>query len=201
MTENVHPELDALLNASAPPTTTHGPERLAALEAMARDARPTRRLARRPLAIGAGALALVLAGGAAAAAAFDWPVPWAMDAAADYAYAVPGGGHCSGIMGNVEGPPDAVAAANAFLGRPDLLQIIDVDGAIGVIRGTEVDPGSGTEGRSADGEYQLAFQMAVQDALRHALAAEGYDLNVLSMEVVVSCSGPDAPNPVDAARG
>src|SRR5664279_1042521 len=100
-------DLDTLLNESAPPASPHGPERIAALEAMARDARPTRRRARRSLAIGASAFALVLAGGAAAATAFEWPVPWAVTT---YSFTLPSGAKCETALGNLQGPPDAVAA-------------------------------------------------------------------------------------------
>lgn len=67
-------------------------------------------------------------------AAFDWHVPWANDAAAKYIYTLPSGAECTGIVGNVTGPPDAVAAANAFLGRDDLIKTIDIDAALALER-------------------------------------------------------------------
>lgn len=202
-------DLDTLLSESAPTTSQDGPVRAAALEAMARDARPSRRNVRRPLAIGAGAFALVLAGGMAAGAAFDWHVPWANEAPLNYAYTLPSGAQCSGIMGNVKGPPDAVAAANAFLGRPDLLQVIDINAAIASLRegpdtyargdGSQVDAGPGTPYWTPDYEYELAFGQAVQAALWDALASDGYSLSDMSMEGVGMCPGAQVPASMDTA--
>lgn len=133
MTDHKTRDLDTLLSECAPAISEHGPLRGAALEAMARDARPTPRRVRRPLAIGAGAFALLLAGGAAAGAAYDWHVPW-QDDAAPFAFALPSGAECNGILGNVQGPADEVAATNAFLGRSNLLDVVDIDAGIAWLR-------------------------------------------------------------------
>lgn len=194
-------ELKALLKDSAPPTSPRGPERTAALEAMARDARPTRRRVRRPLAIGAGAFALLLAGTAAAATAFDWPVPWAV---ATYSFTLPSGATCETALGKIEGPPDAVAAAKEFLTRKDFADLIDVDAALADLEtgpntrtledGTVVNAGPGTEyWMGSDTEYQIAYTHAVGDALTDYLAAQGYQDSELQMDGVFNC--PDAKGP------
>ncbi len=205
MTDHEPRDLDALLSTSAPPTSPDGPERVAALEAMARDARPTRRRVRRPLAIGAGALALVLAGGAAAAAAFDWPVPWAVTT---YSFTLPSGATCETAVGNLQGPPDAVAAAEEFLTREDLLDVIDLDAALADIEagprihvladGTEVDAGPGTEyWMGADLAYLLAYARAVGDALGDYLVAQGYDDSGVGLEGVLNCPDRELPDWMD----
>jgi hypothetical protein len=207
MTEGDSPELDALLNASAPATSQHGPERTAALEAMARDSRPTRRRTRRPLAIGAGAFALVLAGGVAAGAAYDWHVPW-QDDAAPFAFTLPSGAECTGIMGNVQGQADAVAATKALLGRSNLVDVIDIDAGIAWLRahpmtdrladGSEEVVVPGSPHWTADFEYQLGFQIAYQDAIRSNLAAQGYSMNSLEgLEAVITCPNAELPDMTD----
>ncbi|WP_291383142.1 hypothetical protein [Demequina sp.] len=213
MTDHEPRELDALLSASSPATSEHGPVRTAALETMARDARPSRgRRVRRPVLVGAGALALVFAGGMGASAAFDWHLPWQNDAAGSYVYTLPSGAECSGILGNVQGPANIVAATNAFMARSDLLDVIDVDAAIAFLRanpmthvlpdGSEVAVVPGSPYWTADYEYELAFQKAFQDGLRADLAAEGYDLNSLtSFEEGFTCPGADNPDWMDQAGG
>ena len=202
MIDNELPELDALLNESAPPASPHGPERIAALEVMARDARPTRRRARRPLAIGAAALVLALAGGAAAATAFDWPVPWAV---ASYAYTLPSGARCEISVITMDGPPEQVAAAKAFLARKDLLDVIDVDAALASLEaepnthlladGTEVDAGPGTKyWFGADVAYQLAFDQAVSDALAADLAARGFGDSAMESRATLNCPDIQLPD-------
>jgi len=197
-----HRDLDTLLSESSLATSDHGPVRTAALEAMARDARPNRgRRVRRPLLAGAGALALVFAGGMAASAAFDWHVPWANDAAGSYVYSMPSGAKCSGILGNVKGPADAVAATKAFMARPDLLDVIDVDGAIAFLRAhPEIAGDPGSPNWTADYEYDLAFQQAFQEGLRANLASQGLDVNSLtSYEGVFTCPGAIYPDQMGTA--
>jgi len=67
-------------------------------------------------------------GGATAAAAFDWHSPWADDAAAEVTYTLPSGAVCTGIIGNFKGEDEAVAAAEAFMGQPTLIETLDIDG-------------------------------------------------------------------------
>jgi hypothetical protein len=202
-------DLDSLLNASAPPTSPHGPELVAALEAMARDARPTRRRVRRPLAIGAGSLALVLAGGAAAAAAWLWPVP---GAAANYTYALPSGAQCRTAVLVVDGRPDAVAAAKEFLNRKDLSDVIDVDAALADVQagptkrtlddGTVVDAGPGTDyWVGADTEYQFAYNNAVWHALSDYLVAHGYENSGMTERAAMDCPGIEIPDWMKTAGG
>ena len=197
-------DLDTLLSASSPATSPDGPVREAALEAIARDSRPSRgRRVRRPLLAGAGALALVLAGGMAASAAFDWHVWWADEAAAEVTYTLPSGAVCTGIVGNVTGPPDAVAAANELLVRDDLFSIIDIDAAIADLRatptmhtlpdGTIVDGGPGTEYSTADYEYEHAVDLAVSAALWDTLGEQGFALQGVSYEGVLNCPDADLP--------
>jgi hypothetical protein len=201
MTDYEPRDLDTLLNASAPATSPHGPERLAALEAMARDARSTSRRVRRPLAIGAGALALVLAGGAAAAEALNWPVPWAVG---NYSYTLPSGAQCHDALVSMDASPEMVAAAEAFLARDDLLDVIDMDAALADARtGPHMrvlddrtmvdDAGPGTEYWSADQEYQTAFIQALFGAMMDDLAAQGYEDSGVTMELTLNC--PDAVLP------
>ncbi len=208
MTDPKSRDLDTLLSESAPPASEHGPRRKAALEAMARDARPSRgRRVRRPLWVGAGALALVLVGGVAASAAFDWHSWWAHDAAADYTYTLPSGAVCTEISGNVRGPADAVAAANEFLGRSDLLDVIDVDTAITHLRstpslhelpdGTRVEAGPGTEYWTADLEYEHALDLAVSTALTDTLRAQGFALDGMSYQGELNCPDADLPDWMD----
>jgi hypothetical protein len=152
---------------------------------------------------GAGALALVFAGTAGASAAFDWHAPWADEAAAAVTYTLPSGAVCTGIVGNVTGPPDAVAAANEFLGRDDLLDVIDIDAAITYLRSTPdahrlsngqvVDAGPGTEYWTADFEYEHALDMAVSTALWDALRAQGFTPEGMSYEGVLNCPDADLP--------
>ncbi len=205
-------DLDTLLSESAPATSEHGPVRTAALEAMARDARPSRgRRVRRPLWVGAGAIALVLAGGMAASAAFDWHSWWAHDAAAEYTYTLPSGAECSEISGNVRGPADAVAAANEFLGRSDLLDVIDVEAAVANVRSDEhtyqrndgevVDAGPGTEYWTADFEYEHALDLAVSTALWDTLRAQGFAPEGMSYQGELNCPDADLPDWMDQAGG
>ncbi|NYI42229.1 hypothetical protein [Demequina lutea] len=207
MTDHKTRDLDTLLSECAPAISEHGPLRGAALEAMARDARPTPRRVRRPLAIGAGAFALLLAGGAAAGAAYDWHVPW-QDDAAPFAFALPSGAECNGILGNVQGPADEVAATNAFLGRSNLLDVVDIDAGIAWLRahpmpfqladGSEEIMVPGSPHWTADFEYELGFQMAYQDAIRSNLAAQGYDMNSLEgWEAVLTCPNAELPDMTD----
>ena len=212
MTHRETRDLDKLLNESAPPTSEHGQVRTAALESLARDARPSRsRRLRQPLVAGAGALALVLAGGMAASAAFDWHSWWAHDAAAEYTYTLPSGAECSEISGNVRGPADAVAAANEFLDRDDLIDVIDVDTAIAHLRstpsshelpdGTRIEAGPGTEYWTADWEYEQALGLAVSTALWDTLKAQGFTLDGMSYQSELKCPDADLPDWMDQAGG
>lgn len=207
-----HPEtrdLDTLLSESAPHTSEHEPRRTAALEAMARETSPRlSRRGRRGLrvvvvsAIGAATLGL---GSVAAADALGWDAPWADDAAGEYTYTLPSGAQCSAIVGNVRGPDDAVAEANAFLERDDLLDRIDIDAAIAFLRawpttydrddGTTVDAGPGTEYWTSDFEYEQAMTRAVSEALWQHLADEGYkgDFPAMSADFELNCPDADLP--------
>lgn len=131
--------LDELLDRSAPYAPVTESESLTtAYEAMARDARVRARMSRRRahLAIGAG-LAVVLAGGATAAAAaglFSWSV-WATNPDITYSFTLPSGRQCeerilvkeSTTAGDgLETPSPGGAALKHWAESADFHALIDV---------------------------------------------------------------------------
>jgi hypothetical protein len=199
-------DLDTLLSESSRATSTHGPERTAALEAMVREAptglnrRGRRRL--RAAVVSAVGIAALGFGGTAAADSLGWNLPWT-GGVAQATYTLPSGALCTVSVLNFEGQPDAVAAAEAFVSREDLLDVIDVGAAITEQRkgpntytladGTKVDAGPGTAYSTADLEYEMAFNSAVNTAMTHALTAEGYDLSGMTSRGTLNCPDADLP--------
>lgn len=204
MTDHDPLDLDTLLSESAPLTSQDGPVRAAALEAMARDARPSRgRRVRRPLLAGAGALALVFAGGMAASAAFDWHVPWANDAVAEVTYTLPSGELCPAIIGNLKGSPRAVEAAEELLGDPGFIATIDLDAAFAKYKqaaaegetyfeGELVDGGPGTQYWDEDREWVESSGAAIVSAVEMHLDELGLAGELESFDSEYLCGDDQA---------
>ncbi|WP_062135840.1 hypothetical protein [Demequina aestuarii] len=198
MTDSRDHELDAKLNASVPVTTHRTRERDDALRAMVAATRPKRRLRPRMGVAIAGGIALVGAGGVAAADALGWTSWWADDAVNEVTYTLPSGAVCEGILGNFRGTSEEVEAAEEFMAQPDLFDSVDVETHYADARaanyvatlddGTEVDAGPGTPYWSADDRYADAVGLATSVALHDHLRDLGV-LERLSYEAESRCPG------------
>lgn len=120
--------LDEQLARSTPTTSAHTLERDHAVRDLITKTRP-RSVGRRRRALGVAVSVAALVGlGGAAVADSNWNSWWAPAAVHEYEYTVPSGGTCTGIIGNVDGLDSAaVAAAEDFLAREDLLELVDLE--------------------------------------------------------------------------
>lgn len=213
MTDNLRGDspLDQQLDTSAPSTSADTVERVAALQALARETGPQPRSRRRRSVVIssiAGLLALGI-GGAAAASAFNWHSPWADDAVAEITYALPSGAVCTGIIGNFKGDPDTVAAAEEFMSQPNLLEAIDADAEFekkkasadnygyyeGVDNGeTLLYMGPGSPYWSDDQAYERAVLHAASNAITAQLDAKGVTEDGLEWESEQTCPGAVEPS-------
>jgi hypothetical protein len=206
--------LDDLLDRSRPRTTVmteavvDGLERLwTAAETESLGARRTRRRWTRPVV--AGLLALVMAGGAATAAATStglW-TPWAETPDAAHIYTLPSGAECEARIGNVQGTDsEVVLAVETFYATTDIDALLTderIDATIAQLRteeslvmnadGSSEPGGFGTEHYSADHEYDAAVSRILSEAVTAELdrrGMAGVDAN-LSWEGETHCPGAD----------
>jgi hypothetical protein len=184
--------LEALLSESAPRDERElSGGRIEAMIARSRtDARAAGRLGwlRNPRVAIAGAAAIVLFGGAGAAAAAtydDW-APWAQDPDLAYTYTLPSGAECEQRLGEVySGDPELTAAVRDIMRNGDVVARADIDKWIGEIRagkntrvlddGTEVPAGYGTAYYSADQEYDSAMSQAISEVIGDDLRDRGFN--------------------------
>jgi hypothetical protein len=206
--------LDDLLDRSRPRTTVMTDEvvdelaRLrVATEAEVRRAQRRQRRWARPVV--AGLLTLVLAGGAATAAATStglW-MPWAESPDAVHTYTLPSGAECEARIGNVQGSdPEVVLAVETFYATTDIDALLTdekVDATIAQLRteeslvmnadGSSEPGGFGTQHYSADHEYDSAVSRILSEAVTAELDRRGMtgaDPN-LSWEGETHCPGAD----------
>ncbi|WP_148076640.1 hypothetical protein [Cellulomonas sp. PhB150] len=193
---NVETELDSMLIAVGPRTSSPSPARAAALAELIRTTRhESQRPAhgRRRASAVALAGALVVLGGAAAAAATDvWHAPWMARPAVEVQYTVASTGErCALTFGDLEGEPDAVAAAKTYLGGIDVLSNADVDGALAAIRGDGAFSDSvSSAGRLGSEEYSVAVSYAIAELLDAEMLHEGFGAHAVSAgSYTSSCAG------------
>jgi hypothetical protein len=189
------PALDALLDASSPPTPQGDamtPAEARALVASALDqaaAAPRRRPGRRRALVVGAAAVMGLAGIGAAAAAvtqIDWS-GWASDPDVAYTFTLPSGATCEARIGGTIGASnESVDQARAFFREHDVLAMVDVDAEIARMRaeedraviiddaGTQVDASYGTAYYpSPDEEYQWAVSKVVGELFADELEWQG----------------------------
>ncbi len=192
--------LDALLDGSAPQVSAVTRERSTAMGALLDEVRPVRpRRSWRTWAAFGGAALLLGAGGVATAESRPWESWWADDAVTELSYTLPSGAVCTGILGNVYGPEESVEAAEEFLARPDLLEILEpaieaqVGDLVDAVRtaeladGQTVDAGPGTPYWSDDVAYHDAVWDAAVDAMYAQLEEDGYEIDGLSISGEERC--------------
>ncbi len=194
------------LDASAPLTAEFTHERESALEALVTATKPASRRRRRARtgAVVAGSALLVGLGGVAVAEEVGWTSWWADDAAAEVTYTLPSGLECTEIVGNFKGDPEAVALAEEFMARPDLMESIDPSARYQEAReanrvahladGSTEPAGPGTIYWSDDAEYRYALDVAVTEAMYAYMEEHGGDLDGLTSEGEISCPGLVVPD-------
>ncbi|GAA1661566.1 hypothetical protein [Microbacterium lacus] len=188
--------LDGLLDDARPATTLVTgaiEDELARMSVVARtDQRPARARWRFTRVAAIGVAAVVLAGGAGAAAASTWGlVPWWQQESPDsFSVTLPSGVNCEfQVIGNLQGPTTAISEETAvYLRSVDIAAIVDVDAeiqkqrtappSVARVNGKDVQVGYGTEGSpSADVEYYLAVPAAVTTAVAEQLQRQGLDVD------------------------
>lgn len=196
-------QLDALLDASAPPRATiEASDARAMAIAAEREVRRPRRT-RRTVAL-TGALALLLIGGAGVATATsDWRWGEGLESPdRSYTYTAPTWGECEIRFSGIE-------ADNIFI-RADVNRIIDdwfatadveaaaapfVGGYVAVLEDSSAqDPDAQTDPRIADLNAWTAHEQALGDALYSELKEHGYepgDLAGSSSHSQLHCDGED----------
>jgi len=197
--------LDDLLASSAPRTSTLTPELEHELVAMSVDAeyeaRPAGRLRRMPRAAVVGIAAVLVLGGAGAAAAAtlsDW-APWATTPDASFTFTLPSGAVCEQRYGNVKGTDEVTQAIREYMKQVDVLQLADIDAELQRARadenvqvnadGSQEPGGYGTPYYNADSEYLQAVMQATSKVITTELDRQGIDYEGSSWEGEAHCPG------------
>lgn len=184
--------LDDLLDQSAPPTTTITnavTDEVLRLHVLTREAAEhTDRRRRWSKPTIAGAIALLLVGGASTAVATGWrPPAWENPADSTYTYTLPSGASCETYVGNVGGSdPESVQVIRDFYRDVDYEAVLTkeaISAQIQKIRldentfvdddGIEHPAGYGTEYYNADEEYASAVTSILNDGASAKLESEG----------------------------
>ncbi|GAA1683194.1 hypothetical protein [Microbacterium lacus] len=205
-----HDPLDGLLDDAGPVTTVVSDaieDELARMSVAARtDHRPARAGRGFTRAAAIGVAAVVLLGGAGAAAASTWGlVPWWQQNSPDsFSVTLPSGVNCEfQVIGNLQGPTPAISEETAaYLRSVDIATILDVDAeiqkqrmappSVARVDGKDIQVGYGTENYpSPDVEYYLAVPAAVTTAVAAELQRNGYGVGPedFSWQSEASCPG------------
>lgn len=178
-------QLDRLIDQSVPETAPVDDDVQASLAAMARAARTAarRRLPRRSRRVATGiAVAVLVSGGAGTAAALAPPgwVPWTDHSDRSVSFHLPSGATCEFVLSRVtSNDPALTKAAEQFLARADLMDLVDVDGALRANRGSADDTRNqhGQKvSRNKDSEFHLAVTSAVFKAVNDEMERQGWDV-------------------------
>jgi hypothetical protein len=182
--DELDPELDRALRASAPDVTLTGRADEALIRSMVSAARREAALERRPArsrrTVGIAVLLGLGLGGVGAAAAavtqHQW-APWAPDPATVFTYTLPSGAVCEQRIDVPNGPGSRAAEAmRTYFRTHDVLALADVEGAIASMRSWDEPTEDGASRMSPDTEHQMAVQHAVSDLARDELARQGIDV-------------------------
>jgi hypothetical protein len=184
--------LDDLLDQSAPPiptVTNSVTDEVLRLHVLTREAAERtgrhRRWSRPTIA---GAIALLLVGGASTAVATGWrPPSWENPVDSSYTFTLPSGPTCTMLIGNVGGSdPESVQVIRDFYRDADYTKLLDDDAIAAQIQkirldkntaidaaGNEVPAGYGTKYYNADEEYKSAVNGILTDAAWTEIESEG----------------------------
>jgi len=167
-------QLDRLLDASAPSTAPLSADVHAELLAMTKAARSSsrRRVERRVprLAATGVAVAFMVGGVGAAAAAFSPPswAPWAQKPGPSFSFNLPSGTICNFTLVDVtSNDPALTQAVKDYASKTDLISLADVKGAL---RANHMD-------RNQDKEFNLAVASAVFKIVNEEMKRQGWDVD------------------------